>query len=166
MTIKEAIRLFNNYLQSDHKQRTINSYNPLLIRFERLYAERTLDSVDPDEIYTFLETLTQDLAKLTRRLRYAQLKAFYNFIIDRCSLNMKNPYNTNLLRKFYRTPKQMLQKTLNRKTVDEMIYSTKRLRDHLILELQAKCELRIGELLGIKVSEKPLGEQGQRDHLN
>ncbi len=151
MTIKEAIRLFNNYLQSDHKQRTINSYNPLLIRFERLYAERTLDSVGPDEIYTFLETLTQDLAKSTRRLRYAQLKAFYNFIIDRCSLNMKNPCNTSLLRKSYRTPRQVLRKILDRETVDEMIYNTKRVRDRLILELQAKCGLRVGELLKIKV---------------
>ena len=99
MTIQEAIRLFNNYLESDHKQRTIDSYDHLLIRFERIYAERTWDSVGPDEIYTFLGTLTQDLAKSTRRLRYAQLKAFYNFIIDRCSLNMKNPCNTSLLRK-------------------------------------------------------------------
>jgi len=84
MTTQEAIRLFNNYLQSNHKQRTIDSYDHLLIRFERIYAERALDSIGTDEIYTFLETLTQDLAKSTRRLRYAQLKAFYNFIIDRC----------------------------------------------------------------------------------
>ena len=147
MTTQEAIRLFNNYLQSNHKQRTIDSYDYLLIRFERIYAERALDSIGTDEIYTFLETLTQDLAKSTRRLRYAQLKAFYNFIIDRCSLNMKNPCNTSLLRKSYRTPKQVLRKILDRETVDEMIYNTKRLRDRLILELQARCGLRIGELL-------------------
>jgi len=40
---------------------------------------------------------------------------------------------------------------LERETVDEMIYNTKRVRDRLILELQAKCGLRIGELLKIKV---------------
>ena len=125
----------------------------LLIRFERIYAERALDSIGTDEIYTFLETLTQDLAQSTRRLRYAQLKTFYNFIIDRCSLNMRNPCNTSLLRKSYRTPKQVLRKVLERETVDEMIYNTKRVRDRLILELQARCGLRIGELLKIKVSD-------------
>jgi integrase/recombinase XerD len=68
-------------------------------------------------------------------------------------LNMKNPCNASLLRKSYRTPKQVLRKILERETVDEMIYNTKRLRDRLILELQAKCGLRIGELLKIKVSD-------------
>jgi integrase/recombinase XerD len=153
MTTQEAIRLFNNYLQSNHKQRTIDSYDYLLGRFEMIYGERVLDSLGSDEIYTFLESQTQDLAKSTRRLRYAQLKAFYNFIIDRCSLNMKNPCNTSLLRKSYRTPKQVLRKILERETVDEMIYNTKSLRDRLILELQARCGLRIGELLKIKVSD-------------
>jgi len=153
MTTKEAMRLFNNYLQSNHKQRTIDSYDYLLSRFERIYAERDLDSIGPDEIYTFLESQTHDLAKSTRRLRYAQLKAFYNFIIDRCSLNMKNPCNTSLLRKSYRTPKQVLRKMLERETVDEMIYNTKGARDRLILELQARCGLRIVELLKIKVSD-------------
>ena len=42
---------------------------------------------------------------------------------------------------------------LERETVDEMIYNTKRARDRLILELQARCGLRIGELLKIKVSD-------------
>jgi hypothetical protein len=101
MTMQEAIRLFNNYLHSNHKKRTIDSYVYLFSKFERIYAERALDSIGHDEIYTFLETLTQDLAKSTRRVRYAQLKALYNFIIDRCSLNMKNPCNTSLLRKSY-----------------------------------------------------------------
>ncbi len=153
MTTQESIRLFKNYLQSNHKQRTIDSYVYLLRRFEMIYAQRALDSIGPDEIYTFLETLTQDLAKSTRRLRYAQLKTFYNFIIGRCSLNMRNPCNTSLRSKSYRAPKQMLRKILERETVDEMIYNTKRHRDRLILELQARCGLRIGELLKIKVSD-------------
>jgi len=153
MTTQEAIRLFKQYLQSNHKQRTIDSYSYLFNKFEVIYTQRDLESIGSDEIYDFLEDLTQNLAKSTRRLRYAQLKAFYNFIIDRCSLNMKNPCNTSLLRKSYRTPKQVLRKMLERETVDEMIYNTKRVRDRLILELQARCGLRIGELLKIKVSD-------------
>ncbi len=50
MTIYEAIRLFNNYLHSNHKQRTIDSYDYPLSRFESVYPERDLDSLGSDDI--------------------------------------------------------------------------------------------------------------------
>ncbi len=153
MSAKEAITLFKYYLQSNHKQRTLDCYRVILDRFAALYGQRSLDAITPDEIFHFLETLTQNLAKSTRRLRYAQVKAFYNFIIDRCSLNMRNPCNTPLLSKSFKAPKQPSHKILDRETVDEMIYDTKRQRDRLLLELQARCGLRIGELLKIRVSD-------------
>ncbi len=153
MITKEAITLFKYYLQSNHKQRTIESYRLLMERFEVIYAQRDLETIAPDEIFHFLENLTGNMAKSTRRLRYAQLKAFYNFIIDRCSLNMRNPCSTSLLSKSFKAPKQQPHKILDRETVDEMIYNTKRQRDRLILELQARCGLRIGELLKIRGSD-------------
>jgi integrase len=153
MTTKEAITLFKYYLQSNHKERTIESYSLLLDRFNAIHGERRLEDISPDEIFHFLESVTQKMSKSTRRLRYAQIKSFYNFIIDRCSLNMRNPCNTTLLSKAFRAPKQLPRKILDRETVEEMIYNAKRQRDQLILELQARCGLRIGELLKIKVSD-------------
>jgi len=153
MTTNESITLFKYYLQANHKRRTIDSYSLLLDRFMTIYAQRMLVDITADEIFHFLESFTQNLSKSTRRLRYAQMKAFYNFIIDRRSLNMKNPCNTPLLNKAFRAPKHSPRKILDRETVDEMIYNTKRQRDRLILELQARCGLRIGKLLKIKVSD-------------
>jgi len=153
MTTQEAITLFKYYLQANHKRRTLESYRVCLDRFAELFAQRSLDAITPDEIFHFLEHLTKNLAKSTRRLRYAQVKAFYNFIIDRCSLNMRNPCNTPLLSKSFKAPKQLPHKILDRETVDEMIYDTKQQRDRLLLELQARCGLRIGELLKIRVSD-------------
>lgn len=153
MNTKDAITLLKYYLESNHKRRTIESYTLLLDRFNVIHAEKPLENISPDEIFHFLESVTQKLSKSTRRLRYAQLKAFYNFIIDRCSLNMRNPCNTGLLSKSFRTPKRLPHKILERETVDEMIYNTTRQRDRLILELQARCGLRIGELLKIKVAD-------------
>jgi integrase/recombinase XerD len=153
MTTREAITLFKYYLQSNHKKRTIESYTLLLDRFNAIHAERLLGDISPDEIFHFLEDMTRGMAKSTRRLRYAQLKAFYNFIIDRCSLNMRNPCNASLLSKSFKAPKQVPHKILERETVDEMIYNTTRQRDRLILELQARCGLRIGELLKIGVAD-------------
>jgi len=153
MNTKDAITLFKYYLESSHKRRTIESYTLLLDRFNVIHAEKPLENISPDEIFHFLESVTQKLSKSTRRLRYAQMKAFYNFIIDRCSLNMRNPCNTALLSKSFRAPKRLPHKILERETVDEMIYNKTRQRDRLILELQARCGLRIGELLKIKVAD-------------
>ncbi len=48
---------------------------------------------------------------------------------------------------------QSPRKVPDKEAIDEIIYKTKNLRDRLILELQARCGLRIGESLKIKVSD-------------
>ena len=153
MTIREAITLFGYHQRSDLKARTVQSYHPLLQRLEARFADRSFDSIGPDEIYQFLESLTENLSKSTRRLRYAQLKAFCNFLIEKCNLNLRNPCNAPLLSKAFKTPKPVARRILDREEVEELIYKAKNLRDRLIVELQARCGLRIGELLKIKVSD-------------
>ncbi len=71
MTIREAITLFGYHQRSSLKARTVHSYRHLLKRFEAQFSERPFDSIGSDEIYQFLETLTEELSKSTRRLRYA-----------------------------------------------------------------------------------------------
>lgn len=153
MKTKEAITLFQYYQRSSHRKRTLQSYLPLLVQFKTQYGEKVFENITPDEVYSFLENLTQNLARSTRRLRYAQLKAFFNFVINRCDLDIKNPCSTSLLSKTFRTPKQIPRKVPDKEAIDEIIYNTKNLRDRLILELQARCGLRIGESLKIKVSD-------------
>lgn len=97
MTIKEAITIFKYHQRSSLKGRTVQSCYPLLQKFEDQFAERSFDSIGPDEIYHFLERVTENLSKSTRRLRYAQLKAFCNFLIEKCNLNLRNPSNAPLL---------------------------------------------------------------------
>ena len=153
MTIREAITLFSYHQGSDQKARTIQSYYPVLQRFGDPFADRSFDSIESDEIYQFLESLTEKHFKSTRRLRYAQLKAFCNFLIEKFNLNMRNPCNAPLLAKAFKTPKPVARRILDRETVEELIYKTKNLRDRLMVELQARCGLRIGELLKIRVSD-------------
>jgi len=101
MSVKEAISLFRFYQQSNHRKRTADSYRFLLQHFESLYSDRDLDSIKPDEIYHFLEQMTKTLSKSTRRLRYAQLKAF--FLCS--SAHKKNNADTIVMRREgYRTP--------------------------------------------------------------
>ena len=153
MTIGEAITLFGYHQRSDLKARTVQSYHPLLQRLEARFADRPFDSIGPDEIYQFLESMTENLSKSTRRLRYAQLKAFCNFLIEKFNLNLRNPCNAPLLGKAFKTPRPVARRILDRETVEAPIYKAKNLRDRLIVELQARCGLRIGELLKIKVAD-------------
>jgi hypothetical protein len=78
MTVSEAIKVFIQYLQMNHTSRTIDNYRYLLGRFDTAYADCAVDAVSSEEVFQFLEGMTKNLAKTTRRLRYAQLKAFYN----------------------------------------------------------------------------------------
>jgi integrase/recombinase XerD len=153
MNVKEAVSLFRFYQQSNHRRRTAESYRFLLQSLDVLFANQSIEALRPDEIYNFLERMTRDLAKSTRRLRYAQLKAFFNFVIEKCCPDMKNPCSAPLLSKTFRMPKQLPKVILDKEVVDEMIYNTRDRRNRLMLELQARCGLRIGELLNIRVSD-------------
>lgn len=153
MKVKEAISLFRFYQQSNHRKRTADSYRFLLQHFDSVFSDRDLDSIKPDEIYHFLEQMTKTLSRSTRRLRYAQLKACFNFIIEKCLPDLKNPCNTPLLSKTFRMPRQTPKTILEKEIVDEMIYNTKNQRNRLMLELMARCGLRIGELLNIRASD-------------
>jgi hypothetical protein len=66
-------------------------------------GDRDFELLGADTIYQFLESMTQDHAKSTRRLRYAQMKAFCNFIIEKCEISMKNPCNGPLFSKAFRS---------------------------------------------------------------
>jgi len=153
MTIKEAIDLFSKHQKGHLKQRSIHSYRYILKKFESVYGNRQFESLGSDDVLQFLEDLTGDSARATRKLRYAQLKTFFNYIIGNFDFNIKNPCSSLKLSKAFRILPQRARKILEKETVDEMIYNTKNLRDRLILEIQARCGLRIGELLKLKVSD-------------
>ncbi|MFI5343853.1 MAG: tyrosine-type recombinase/integrase [Chlamydiales bacterium] len=153
MNIQEGISFFKNHQRSCLKAKTFQSYEYFFTRFESQFSDRLLESIRPEEMYQFLETWLVNAAKATRRLRFAQLKAFYNLLIENSYLDMRNPCSSPLLSKSFRMPKQERRKILDKETVDEMIYNAKSLRDRLILELQARCGLRIGEVLGLKVRD-------------
>ena len=153
MKTKDAIDLFQFYQKSTLKQRTLQSYIPLLDNFGARHGERSLQSIGSDEVFHFLEDVTEGCARSTRRLRYAQMKAFYNFIINRCDSEMRNPCSAPLLAKAFKGSKPISRKIPEKEVIDELIYNTQTLKDRLLLELQARCGLRIGEVLNIKVSD-------------
>jgi integrase len=112
-----------------------------------------VEAITPDHIHQFLEALTEHAAKSTRRLRYAQVKAFFNFLINEKNHSMKNPCQDSSMVKAFKSPRMKQKDILSKESVDEIIYRSKKNRDRLILELQARCGMRIGEVLNLRASD-------------
>jgi integrase/recombinase XerD len=153
MTILKAIEDFKHYQKTSLKKRTQEGYKRLLESFQSEYGNREIESVKAEELCRFLESFTEGLARATRRLRYAQLRALFNFAIDTFEMNIKNPCCAPQLFKSFKNIQQRPRKILDKETVDEIIFNSKNTRDRLILELQARCGLRVGEVLNLKVSD-------------
>lgn len=153
MTIKESIELFKRHQNATVRKSTMRSYGKFLERFKERFAEREVVSLSADEIGQFLEGCSEALNRSTRHLRYAQIKAFFNYVIEACDLNIKNPCNAGVMFKTFKNVYQRQRKILDKETVDEIIFNSKSIRDRLILELQARCGLRIGEVLHLKASD-------------
>jgi site-specific recombinase XerD len=153
MVIKEAIELFKEHQKGSVKKSTLKSYGKFMDCFLEKFSTCEVISVTADQIGRFLEESTEGLSRATRHLRYAQLKAFFNYVIEVTGLNAKNPCTAAVLAKAHKNVLHRPRKIFDKETVDEMIFNAGNLRDRLILELQARCGLRIGEVLNLKVSD-------------
>ncbi|MGD0231177.1 MAG: site-specific integrase [Syntrophorhabdales bacterium] len=153
MTLRDAIEQFRDHQKNSAKEKTRESYGYLFRNMEALLGNASLDELSSQDIYQFLLVLTEGRARTTARLRYAQLKSFFNFTIQRSVALMINPCNDPLLSKTFRAPRMKQREIVSREVIDEIIYRCTKPRDRLILELQARCGMRIGEVLGLLASD-------------
>lgn len=153
MVMQEAIELFKEHQKGAVKKSTLKSYGKFLDCFLERFSANEVISVTADQIGRFLEECTEGLSRATKHLRYAQLKAFFNYVIEVTGMNAKNPCTAVVLAKAYRNAMHRPRKIFDKETVDEMIFNAGCLRNRLILELQARCGLRIGEVLNLRVAD-------------
>ena len=153
MKVSLALKIFKDYQNANLRPSTIAGYRYLMNLFEEFFGGKDVSSLGSEDICHFLEMITESNSKSTKGHRYAQLKAFLNFIIMNYELDVSNPLDTPLMRKTFRKPKTEPRKTIPREIIDELVFKCKDLRDRLILKLQAKCGARIGEVLKIRVKD-------------
>lgn len=153
MIIKEALELFRQHQKGNVKKNTLRSYGRFLKQLQVRFSDQPVESVSSDDICRFLEECTEGLSRSTRHLRYAQLKAFFNYVIEATGLNIKSPCSAVSLSKTFKLAQHRPRKILDKETVDEIIFKSKCTRDRLILELQARCGLRIGEVLNLRAAD-------------
>jgi integrase/recombinase XerD len=148
-----ALDIFRKYQKSNLRPTTVIGYRYLLDNFEVLFGDKDFGSIRGEDLFHFMEIITENVARSTKRHRYAQLKAFFNFIITNYQPDHPNPLDTPLMRKSFRQPKEAQREILAKEIIDEVIFHSQNLRDRLLLELQARCGARIGEVLAIRVRD-------------
>ena len=124
MTIGEAVELFKQHQKGNVKKNTLRSYGRFLEQLQARFPEQQVVSVTPDDIGAFLEECTEGLSRSTRHLRYAQLKAFFNYVIEATGLNIKSPCNTASLLMIFKMAQRRPRKILDKETVDEIIFKS------------------------------------------
>jgi len=148
-----ALKIFRDYQKANLKPSTAGGYRYLLDNFEALFGEKDLKSISSEDAYHFLEIITENSSKSTKRLRYSQLKAFFNFVISNYQQELTNSLDSPFMRKMFPLPKPKQREVISKALIDEVIFNSRSLRDRLILELQSRCGARIGEVLNIRVRD-------------
>ena len=112
-----------------------------------VFGNHQLNEVTVDNVMDFLNQITDGCKPQTKRVRYAQLSAFFNFVKDNLGTDYSNPCDSPALRKLFRAKVKTHWDILEKDTVDEIIFRTDKIRDRLLLELMARGAMRIGEVL-------------------
>ena len=76
MNTATALKTFRDYQKSNLKPHTVISYRYLLDNFEDLFGERELASISSEELFQFLELLTEHSSKSTKRHRHLCYRGF------------------------------------------------------------------------------------------
>ena len=147
MNVSQAVGIFLNYHRVNSKQNTLGNHEFVLARFSHHFREREAESITSDEILSFLTKLTEGRNQSTKRLRYALLSAFFNFVKNTINPELQDPCDTPMLRKLFRVSRQARWKILDKEVVDEVIFRTVKVRNRLMLELMARGGMRVGEVL-------------------
>ncbi|MGD8764676.1 MAG: site-specific integrase [Desulfobacteraceae bacterium] len=122
-------------------------------KFCKEFSDYQLSELTVDTILDFLNQITDGCKPQTKRVRYAHLAAFFNFIKNNLISDFISPCDSKMLRKLYR-PKVTIQwDILEKEIVDEIIFRTTNTRNRLMLELMARGGMRIGEVLKLRARD-------------
>ena len=129
------------------KKNTAITYRFVLGRFRNQFEKARVDKLTSEDIFSFLAGFTEGKKQSTKYTWCAVLRAFFNHITYRYQFSFQNPCDNRIIRHVFRLPRVGAIDIVDRETVDEIIYTTKLMRDRLILELLARAGVSIGEVL-------------------
>jgi integrase/recombinase XerD len=153
MNVSQASKIWLDYHRAHSKENTARAYEATLGKFNQNLANRNLKEVSTDDILDFMTQITEGRKPQTKRIRFSHLTAFFNFLRTNFDDDIKNPCDSQMLRKLFRPKTIVHWDIIEKETVDEIIFRTNNLRNRLILELMARGGMRVGEVLKLTPSD-------------
>jgi integrase/recombinase XerD len=147
MLLSQGINVCMEYHRSNSRDNTVKAYEFVLGKLYNHFVGRDIESLSSEEMLLFLNHLCEGVKQRTKRSRYSNLRAFFNFIRNNIDHNFINPCDTPMFKRIFRHPESIHWDILEKEVVDEVIFRTSNPRNRLILELMARGGMRIGEVL-------------------
>ena len=147
MLVSKAAKLWLEYHKSHSKENSLRAYVMIISKLCDEIGDENLEDVTTEKILGFLNRMTEGKKPQTKRTRYSHLLAFFNFIKNNLEPEFKNPCDTPMLKKLFRAKPAYHWNLIEKETVDEIIFRTAKPRNRLMLELMARCGMRISEVL-------------------
>jgi integrase/recombinase XerD len=135
------------------KKNTIRAYNWVVNKFCDQFGDSELTELSSDQILQYLNRITEGRKPQTKRVRFAHLSSFFNFLKNNLDLDFQNPCDVPMMRKLFRSKVSLSWHIIEKETVDEIIFRTTKIRNRLILELMARGGMRIGEVLKLTFND-------------
>ena len=82
MKVSQAAEIWMNYHQVQSKRNTVRAYRTVITKFCAEFGNADLGDLTPDDVLSFLNRWTQHSKPQTKRIRYAYLSSFFNFVRD------------------------------------------------------------------------------------
>jgi len=122
-------------------------------KFCAVFGGHQLSELTTGDVMDFLNQITDGCKPQTKRIRFAHLAAFFNFIKNNLDPDFRNPCDTPMLKKLFRARRTFHWDIIEKETIDEIIFRTSKPRNRLMLELMARGGMRISEVLKLTPSD-------------
>jgi len=153
MRVSEAAGLCLECQKSHSKENSVRAYRLVLSKFCEEFGGEDLETMTTEKVLPFLNRITEGRKQQTKRSRNSHLLAFFNFIKNNLEQEFRNPCDIPMLKKLFRARPSYHWDIIEKETVDEVIFRTSKPRNRLILELMARGEMRISEVLKLTPSD-------------
>jgi len=147
MNLSQASKIWIDYHRAHSKKNTVRAYEFTIAKFKQNLANLKIKEVSTDDILNFMTQVSEGRKPQTKRIRFSHLTAFFNFLKNNFDGDIKNPCDSQMLRKLFRSKTIAHWDIIEKDTVDEIIFRTDIVRNRLMLELMARGGMRVGEVL-------------------
>ena len=80
MNVSQSSKIWLDYHHAHSKDNTVRAYEFTITKFNQYFATLNLSEVSTDNALNFMTNIAEGRKPQTKRIRFAHLTAFFNFI--------------------------------------------------------------------------------------